>query len=152
MLITLAVLKKGRDELLESFLKKEPDIYTPCFKYENSPALLKLAREKYFISWLNGHWKIFSDFTFSINKKEIKKIQVFFSQAFLELLRNSMIINSTDVYSNLSKAILEDMQTTLERFIEVGNNAEENINTMKMAQAKAVAIFNRKIKQLTKET
>jgi hypothetical protein len=78
-----------------------------------------------------------------------KEIQGFFSQSFLELLSKSMSINSLDKYSNLGLVILKDMQTALENFIKVGDNTESNINNMRVAQAKSVALFNRKIKEIT---
>jgi hypothetical protein len=60
-----------------------------------------------------------------------------------------MSINSLDKYSNLGLVILKDMQTVLENFIKVGDNTEANINSMRVAQAKSVALFNRKIKEIT---
>ena len=45
--------------------------------------------------------------------------------------------------------LLKDMQTALENFIKVGDNTESNINNMRVAQAKSVALFNRKIKEIT---
>ena len=149
LLVTLTVLKLGRNEMTDNFKEHSPDIYAPSFKYENSPVLLKLAREKYFVSWLNSHWKIFDHITVDISMAKRKEIQGFFSQSFLELLSKSMSINSLDKYSNLGLVILKDMQTVLENFIKVGDNTEANINSMRVAQAKSVALFNRKIKEIT---
>ena len=47
--------------------------------------------------------------------------------------------------------ILQDMQTALENFIKIGDKTEANLNSMRVAQAKAVALFNRKIKELTEK-
>jgi hypothetical protein len=147
---TLQVLKQGRAEMVQDFLDHKPEIYTPSFKYEDSPALLSLAREKYFMTWLSSHWQLFSHEATFFNDKQ-KEMEAIFATVFLKLLGKWAIIKMSNAPSELGTALLEDMQNSLELFINAGDNAEAVLNDMKIARAKAIALYNRKIKQLKGE-
>ena len=147
---TLQVLKQGRAKMVQDFLDHKPEIYTPSFKYEDSPALLSLAREKYFMTWLSSHWQLFShEATFFTDKQ--KEMEAIFATVFLKLLSRWSIVKTSNTPSELGTALLEDMQNALELFINAGDNAEAVLNDMKVARAKAIALYNRKIKQLKGE-
>jgi len=57
-LSVLDVLKLARSKLINDFLEREPAIFVPMFKYENDMALMNLALERYFVSWINLHFQL----------------------------------------------------------------------------------------------
>lgn len=151
-LATLQALKQCRDEMVQDFLDHhKPEIYTPSYKYENSPVLLKLAREKYFMTWLNSHWHIFSHIVathFPIEERRI--IETFFARVFLELLGKWSIVKITDpIQLNLGLKLVKDMENSLNQFLKVGENSDTMRNKLEVAIEKNRVVFDRMIKQLS---
>ena len=148
---TLQALKQCRAEMVQDFLNPHKlEIYAPSYKYENSPALLKLAREKYFMMWLGSHWQIFSHFAVHFSIEEQKIAETIFARVFLELLGKWSIVKTTDsTQLDLGFALLKDMETALNNFIKVGDNADVICNKLKVALEKNRAVFDREIKQLS---
>ncbi|MEI7840262.1 MAG: hypothetical protein WCJ11_07165 [Methylococcaceae bacterium] len=147
----LQVLKQGRAEMVQDFLDHKPEIYEPSFKYEGSPVLLKFAREKYFITWLSSHWQLFiHESTFFTDKQE--ETEVIFARVFLELLGKWSILKTSDSSQlNLGMGIrlIENMQNTLNEFINVGDNSDAMRNKVKVEIAKNRVLIDREIKQLS---
>jgi hypothetical protein len=148
---TLQVLKQGRAEMVQDFLDHKPDIYTPSFKYEDSPILLSLAREKYFMTWLSSHWQLFShEATFFSDKQ--KEMEAIFATVFLQLLGKWAIIKTDHAGQlNLGIQLIEDMQNTLNEFIKVGNNSDVMRNKLEVEIEKNRVLFEREIKKLSEE-
>jgi hypothetical protein len=146
---TLQVLKQGRAEMVQDFLDHKPDIYTPSFKYEDSPALLSLAREKYFMTWLSSHWQLFShEATFFTDKQ--KEMDSIFATVFFKLLGKWVIIKTDHAGQlNLGIQLIEDMQKTLNEFIKVGNNSDVMRNKLEVEIEKNRVLFEREIKKLS---
>ena len=128
----LQVLKQGRAEIVQDFLDHKPDIYAPSFKYEDSPALLSLAREKYFMMWLSRHWQLFSHEATFFNDKQ-KEAEAIFATVFLKLLGKWSIVKTDHAGQlNLGIQLVEDMQKTLNEFIKVGNNSDVMRNKLEV--------------------
>ncbi len=134
--------------MVQDFLDHKPEIYAPSFKYENSPALLKLAREKYFVTWLSSHWQLFSyEATFFDNKKEMEAT---FATIFLELLKKWSIVDTNrSVQLNLGLQIIDDIQKTLHQFIKAGENADAMRNKLEVEIEKNQVLFDREIKKMS---
>lgn len=144
----LQVLKQGRAEMVQDFLDHKPDIYAPSFKYEDSPTLLRLAREKYFMSWLSSHWQLFSHEATFFNDKQ-KQTESFFATIFLKLLSKWDIVASNDSHQlNLGLSLIKDMEKALNEFIKAGEKADAMRNTLDLAIDKNRVLFDRIIKQL----
>jgi hypothetical protein len=147
----LQVLKQGRAEMVQDFLDHKPEIYAPSFKYEDSPALLSLAREKYFMMWLSSHWQLFSHEATFYNDKQ-KETEVIFSTVFLKLLGKWSIVETNDSRQlNLGISLVKDMETALNQFIKAGEKSELMRNTLEMALEKNRVIFDRAIKKLSEQ-
>jgi hypothetical protein len=147
---TLQVLKQCRAEMVQDFLDHKPEIYTPSYKYENSPVLLKLAREKYFMAWLNSHWHIFSHIATHFPIEDRRIIETIFARVFLELLGKWSIVKTTDsAQLDLGLKLVKDMETALNQFMKVGENADTMRNKLEVALEKNRVVFDRMIKQLS---
>jgi uncharacterized protein (UPF0248 family) len=114
--------------------------------------MLKLAREKYFITWLSSHWQVFNHIVSQFSCEEQRLVENIFARVFLELLSKWSIVKATDYTQlDLSRTLVEDMQTALNRFIQAGENAENLHNILEVALEKNSVLFNRRIKQLSEE-
>ncbi len=147
----LQVLKQGRAEMVQDFLDHKPDIYAPSFKYEDSPALLSLAREKYFLTWLSSHWQLFNhEATFFADKQ--KETEAIFATVFLKLLGKWSIIKTDHSGQlNLGISLVKDMETALNHFIKAGEKSELMRNTLEITLDKNRVIFDREIKKLSEQ-
>jgi hypothetical protein len=148
---TLQVLKQGRAEMVQDFLDHKPDIYAPSFKYEDSPALLNLAREKYFMTWLISHWQLFShEATFFADKQ--KETEAIFATVFLKLLGKWAIIKTDQAGQlNLGIQLIQDMQNTLNEFIKVGDNSDTMRKKFEVEIERNRVLFEREIKKLSEQ-
>ena len=152
--VVLDVLKKCRERMVKDFLDLNPEIYKGCYEseYKNSPVLLKLSMENYFLSWLGNHWEVFSDICISLPEHERAIAEKKFASAFLELLKMHAIVNSTNpLQLHLGIDIIKGMQKTLTQLIQAGENADAIRNKIALSLEKNRVLFDRKIKQLNKE-
>ena len=150
VLIALQALKQCRGEMVQDFLEHNPEIYEPSYKYENSPKLLELSMDKYFLVWLSNHWKVFIciiDESFLSQDRPHAKTN--FANVFLELLNKWSLLKSTNkTHLNLGLALVGDMQSVLADFIKAGENADMLRNKLSVAMEKNRVIFERQINQL----
>lgn len=147
---TLRALKQCRTEMIQDFLDHKPEIYAPSYKYESSPVLLKLAREKYFMAWLSCHWQVFSQVSEDFSVQERQAVEPIFARVFLELLGKWSIVKTTDsAQLNLGLELVTDMQTALNKFIKAGENTGIMRNKLEVAIEKNRVVFDRVIKKLS---
>lgn len=145
---TLQVLKQGRAEMVQDFLDHKPDIYLPSYKYEGSPVLLSLAREKYFMTWLSSHWQLFSHESTFFGERQ-KEVEAVFATVFLKLLQKWEIVKTDHATQlNLGVRLAEDMQKTLTEFIKAGNNADAMRNKIEVEIEKNRVLFDREMKRI----
>ena len=150
--VTLQVLKQFRTNLVQDFLENKPDIYKPSYRYEESPSMLKLAKDKYFITWLSSHWQVFNDFAKYVPSEERRIIDTFFASFFLELLSMRTTLKTTESSQlNLGLELIKDMQIALNQFMKAGENADMMRNMLEVTLEKNRVVFDRSIKQLSEE-
>jgi hypothetical protein len=150
--VALQALKQCRAEMVQDFMEHKPEIYTPSYKYENSPVLLKLAKEKYFVTWLSSHWQIFSHIASHFPDEERRAAESIFARVFLELISKWSIVKTTNLTQlNVGLKLIQDMETALHEFIKVGDKTDEARNRLENALEKNRVIFERQIKQLSEE-
>lgn len=150
--VTLQVLKQCRTNLVQDFLENKPDIYKPSYRYEESPSMLKLAKDKYFITWLSSHWQVFNDFAKYVPSEERRIIDTFFASFFLELLSMRTTLKTTESSQlNLGLELIKDMQIALNQFMKAGENADMMRNMLEVTLEKNRVVFDRSIKQLSEE-
>lgn len=144
--IVFQTLKRCRAEMVQDFLDHKPEIYAPSYKHENSPALLKLSREKYLMTWLGSHWLIFDNIVRHCPESERQEAEILFSKAFLKLLKNWIEINELQLFqSRLGFQLIEDMQIVLKKFIETGEKSDAMRNKLLLAMEKNNRLFDREI-------
>ena len=137
--------------LVEHFLHEEPDIFTPSFKYEQSPAQMNLAREKYFCRWLHTHWILFEQ---SLQKTQnesltFDELQNSFSLVFLELLKKYEIYEATHHHSSevFMHTIHEKIQV-LENILQMGDHSEERFKQLQYLHERSNVLFERMMKAI----
>lgn len=151
-LLSLQVLQQRRAGMIRGFLDNEPEILVPSYKYEASPMLLKLAREKYFVIWLSSHWQAFNRVIDFLPAEEKSLAEKMFATVFLELLEKWSIIKTIDANQlNLGIKLIEDMQHTLNELIKSGSKADANRNQLEFAIEKNRSLFDRAFKKLNEE-
>ena len=137
---------------MQDFLENKPDIYKPSYRYEESPSMLKLAKDKYFITWLSSHWQVFNDFAKYVPSEERRIIDTFFASFFLELLSMRTTLKTTESSQlNLGLELIKDMQIALNQFMKAGENADMMRNMLEVTLEKNRVVFDRSIKQLSEE-
>ncbi len=143
----LKILKEGRKKLLEDFLNRDPLIFIPIFKYENSPTAMNIAIENYFISWINYHFHIWKKYINSKTSKEIflKTMDAFFCKYFGEAKKNKF--PNPEFISDL----IEKKRRLLQKLLDAEDKDTFNFNTLIMEYEKDKALFQRQISKLKKE-
>lgn len=144
--VVLRTLKQCRAEMIQDFLDHKPEIYAPSYKYEKSLVLMKLAREKYFTTWLSIHWQVFNDIIKHCSDNERQQAESVFSKTFLELLNKWVVIKRSDsAQLKLGLQLVEDMQVALKQFIDAGEKADVMNNKLHVALEKNKVLFDREI-------
>lgn len=139
--------------MVQNFLSHDPEIYTPAYKYEDSPALLKLAREKYFVAWLSSHWQAFNHAMEFFPLEERRVVEKTFASVFLELLEKWSIVKTTDSNQlNLGVKLVGDMQIALNELIKSGDKADAKRNKLELSLEKNRVLFDRAFKQLSEDS
>jgi Ni,Fe-hydrogenase I large subunit len=152
LFIQLRVLKNSRIQLIKDFLDCKYEIYEPSYKYENDPIVLKIAREKYFMSWLSNHWFHFYDIAVLDASYNMTSLKIDFAKTFLELTTRFSIIKSTDYHQfTLTLELLEDLNQSLSNFINSSDNAQIMLNKIKLANVKNNILFDRMFEHMSKK-
>ena len=149
LFIQLRALKIGRTQLINDFLDCKYEIYEPSYKYEQTPIVLKLAREKYFMSWLSNHWIYFDDVTVLCSDNNIDSLKISFAKTFLELITKFSIIKSRNHHQlTLTLKLLEDLKISLNYLIESSDTAQLNLNKIKLTNTKNNVLFDRMLEEI----
>jgi len=149
---TLQTMRQCRSALVNDFLTRNHEIYLPSYRYEKSPVLLKLARERYFITWLSGHWLTFSHVVAPLPPNERLAAEKVFAHVFLGLMKSYFVLEATDSRQvGLGLAIIENMKKALAAFIATGEKADSIRNELELANEKSRVLFERELQRLEGE-
>ena len=142
----LFILKRGREDLVQDFLKESPEIYSPMFKYEESDVLMELAREKYIVSWLDLQWNLLEDF---FQNQEIEntirdEFRYSFAAVFLRLIKKF----NMDGASPLSIKLIKEKVGCLEELLNLGDKSEDKFNKLHYDRERHKRMFERTFNEL----
>ncbi len=148
----LQTLRICRASLAHDFTDQNPEIFAASYKYEDSPAMLTVAIDKYFISWLSSHWLVFKECSSQFSEKERPHVEKAFAEMFRSLLQKWSLVNSNNKTKHeFSLKLIREMQTALTKFLQAGENSNMMKNRLEVALEKNRVIFNRAIKDLGRE-
>jgi hypothetical protein len=148
----LQALKICRASLAQDFTDQNPEIFAASYKYEDSPAMLTVAMDKYFISWLSSHWLVFQEFSLQFAEQERQHVEKVFAEVFLSLLQKWSLVNSNNkTKHDFGLKLISEMQTALTKFAKAGENSNMMKNRLEVALEKNRVIFNRSIRNLGRE-
>ncbi len=148
--ISLDALKLCRERIVSDFLEESPEIFEPSYRYENSPKLFDLSKDKYFLGWVSNHWSVFNH-TVNVNFHGDEKLhaEAELAKIFLEFIKKWSLFKVTDSSQlNLGLSLVEEMECVLQKFIEAGEKSSMLHNKLTVAMEKNRVIFERKIKLL----
>ena len=136
----LIIFKSCRERLSNDFIKEHNlDIYLPMFKYESDKELMKLSIEKYFIGFINYHFKEFEKF--DMISKEFNSAMLSFLKSFNINVNDINISNSEDLFS----MIIQQKLVLLEDIILLSDNDVNKYNKLICSYEKDKTLFDREI-------
>lgn len=135
----LSLFKSSRDKLSYDFINENIDIYSPMFKYEGDNELMKLSIEKYFIGYINSHFREFDKA--DTKSKEFNNAMISFLKSFNINVNN---INST-YGKDLFSTIIQQKLFFLEDIISLSNNDIDKYNKLMYSYEKDKTLFDREI-------
>ena len=149
---TLFTLKEARENLVQDFIKENPEIYHPMFQYEKSNEQMMLAKEKYILIWLDSHWNLIETFfkNQEIESTTQNEVRYRFAGVFLRLLEK-FDKDRRDRASPLAIRLLKEKVNTLEQLLNLGDKHENRINKLRYDADRHKSIFERKLAELKGE-
>lgn len=147
----LKLFQEARKILAEHFLHEEPDIYTPSFKYEQSPEQMNLAREKYFCRWLHTHWILFEQALQETQDASLihDELQNSFSTVFLEFLKKYELYETTHHQSSeIFRDTIHERIQILKEILQMGDYSEERLKQLQYVYERDNVLFERKLKSI----
>lgn len=145
LLDLLSIFSDSREKLVSDFMKESIEIYRPMFEYEENEELMTLAIEKYFIGYINYHFKLFINYE-NIDE-EFNKAMLSFIKKFDINVSDVNLLNGTDLFSNL----IQQKQNILEEIINIGNKDNNKYNRLAYSYQKDKTLFDREIRKYIEE-
>ncbi|WP_423193198.1 hypothetical protein [Cupriavidus sp. H18C2] len=142
LLVAEAILRRGRERLVEDFLGEHPDIYAPAFAHQDFPQTMKLCIEHYMGRWVAKHWAT----AFELVPDPTPEQRAFFDRLIQELARARLPwMEDQDVPSTL-RDLINVHSAQLEAILEIANRSSENAKALQYALAKEDALYQRLLK------
>lgn len=143
---SLLILKSARKNLVQDFIKKNPEIYIPMFRYEERDAQMELSKEKYIMSWLDSHWNLIENL---FQNQEVEKtirneLRYSYAEVFLRLIKKF----NMDGASPLSIKLIKEKVGYLEKLLKLGDKSEDNFNELRYDSERHKIMFERKFNEL----
>ncbi len=145
LLDLLSIFSDSREKLVSDFMKESIEIYRPMFEYEENEELMTLAIEKYFIGYINYHFKLFINYK-NIDE-EFNKAMLSFIKKFDINISDVNLLNSTDLFSNL----IQQKENILEEIINIGNKDNNKYKQLAYSYQKDKTLFDREIRKYIEE-
>lgn len=141
---TLAILKKGREDLLETYIEKNSERYRYSFQYHHSQAARAIAASLLDHKWLDQQM----EYVFSLRKDG--KISKESMALFLGVIKKFSIFESKEMfagYEELIKTKILGLQTLLE-----GNDKmDRNLRSIEFDMYRDKVLFEREMERYSKE-
>ena len=142
----LFILKEARKNLAQDFIKEDHEIYRQMFEYERRKTEMKIAREKYTVTWLDSQWnlieKIFRNQ--EIDNTIRNELRYSFAEVFLRLIKKF----NMDGASPLSIKLIKEKIRYLEKLLNLGDKSEDNFNKLRYDSARHKTMFERTFTEL----
>lgn len=144
--VLLTIFRKARESLVNDFKSENIEIYDAMFRYEGNEKLMRISIDKYFISWLDSHFRIFDKLPDAISSDNLLKK---FTEQMLILVKKTeqSIKNDDQIFSEL----LREKKEILGALLFVGNKADTNYKKLIYTHQKDNALFNRELLKLQRE-
>lgn len=142
----LFILKEARNNLVQDFMKKDPEIYRQMFEYEGRNTQMELAKEKYIVSWLDSQWNLIENF---FRNQEIEnsirnELRYSFAEVFLRLIKKF----NMDGASPLSTKLIKEKVGYLEELLNLGDKSEDKFNKLRYDRERHKRMFERTFNKL----
>lgn len=150
LIVNLLVLKKGRNKLVKDFIEEEPEIFKPMFKYENNKSQMALSKEKYFLTWMNLHWRILNNIiTEEVSNLDLaKSIKDSFFKEYIKLLKSWGNNVKNKENSHLMTYLINKKINFLNEALDIGDRSDKLFNKLEYEYERDKKLFEREINRL----
>ncbi len=140
---SLDLLKRKREDLVSLFIEQDVELLRKTFQYERSPAAFALIREQFITQWIDEHFEQITDDDIS---DEVRKSAV---KVCSQLISEDKDCNS-DI-AEFKQTITKEKLSVLKEFIATADNANRNLEKVKLIKNKGNALFERLLAKYDKE-
>lgn len=148
LLFVLELFQNMRRGLIDDFKSKNTDIFIPSFKYERQDESFNIAIGKYFVSWINLHYKCFENMIFeaSDSPENHRNLEKIFMQVYLKFIDS---INCSSIKGNImTSKILNDKVKLYEYLLEKSEDIDIKREEIILAYEKDKALFERALRMI----
>ncbi len=139
LLYVRGLLSKEREELVSTFLEKDPELIGLTFKYETNQAAFDLVRERFATLWLDKHiQKLLED---DVSPSTRSKAMALIS----DLMKSS---GSELDDSQIKHSLLKTKSDVIRELLKHEDSNSQKLNELKFSYEKDKALFERKFREL----
>ncbi len=138
LLYVLGLLSKEREELVSTFLEKDPELIGLTFKYETNQAAFDLVRERFATLWLDKHiQKLLED---DVSPSTRRKA--------MELISDLMKSSGSELdYSQIKHSLLKTKSDVIRELLKHEDSNSQKLNELRFSYEKDKALFERKFRE-----
>lgn len=154
---TLSVYRSSREQLVEDFVREEPEIYRSMFEHKAGSVAMKVAIEQYILLWLIKHPIIYQKLYLSSEEDKSEYDQYLFS-FFMEKFRlyckgfvckeSSQDSQDFNAKNPIIEFLLHEKVKILDELLKANRNSDAKIKHALYQSAKAKALFARQLNEL----
>jgi len=150
--IELHILNKLRQKLIFDTLNKDPELYTPMFKYHKQPLILKYSFDKYLISWINSHIKYLMMIIQGNNISDLDSsilVNNFINN--IKKMLSNIISEDEILKSKFSSNLINKKIKFFEEMIKLNDKLNQDLNEFRFQIERDNFLFEIEIERLIKE-
>lgn len=139
---SLDLLKRKREDLVSLFIEQDVELLRKTFEYEKSPATFDFVRSQFITQWIDEHFEQIADDDVSddVKRNAIKVCS--------QLISEDKDCNS-DI-AEFKQTITKDKLAALKEFIATADNANRNLEKVKLIMSRDKRLYERKLEEMRK--
>ncbi len=139
---SLDLLKRKREDLVSLFIEQDVELLRKTFEYEKSPVAFDFVRSQFITQWIDEHFEQIADDDVS---DDVKRNAV---KVCSQLISEDKDCNS-DI-AEFKQTITKDKLATLKEFIATADNANRNLEKVKLIMSRDKRLYERKLEEMRK--
>jgi hypothetical protein len=149
--VLLSVFKQTREQLVYDFNNENIEIYDPMFRYEKDKHSMSISIDKYFMSWIDSHFKVFESLT--RNDDRVELVYKFTKVMLLLVEKSELSIRASEIErgKQLFFDMLDEKKHLLQNLDDISIKSDFNYKKLGYLYQKDKALFERKLSEFLKE-